>query len=125
MQHTEKELNAAENFATSVKSLDKVFNAPLDHEDIRLAHLAGQTYAKSTQWIRVDSGELPEKEEINNNLSIDVLIFFNGVVDNGMIERAYLQYDTMQWFVCAYNETICSDDYEVTHWQPLPTPPTE
>ena len=62
------------------------------------------------QWIPVDK-ELPEKEEDNPSLSVNVI-----VTDGSSVFESYYSFNTHIWAGTEIYGTI-------THWMPMPMPP--
>lgn len=121
MQHTEKELKAAREYAapfydTLVKHTPGVDLAVEYERNLRNAHLAGQTYAKENAWIRVDSGELPPGSDKEPAISIPVVVSHNG--------RTYIA----RWGLgtkCFYDGNTYIYPNETTQWTYCPAPPKD
>ena len=68
---------------------------------------AGWRAAGNSRWIPVDK-ELPEKEEDNPSLSVNVI-----VTDGSSSFESYYNFNLKMW----------KWGVNVTHWMPMPTPP--
>ena len=68
-----------------------------------------------SEWIRVSEG-MPPRHEEDAERTVDVLAW---TADHNMLAAQYI-YDDAEWYDM-YGETISG----VTHWLPLPSPPTK
>lgn len=84
----------------------------LDFAEAYAAHV------EATQWISVDE-RLPEYE--TEHCSIDVQVCVLGSV---LKEAAYFASRNGDWHFCRTSEILKLAD-KVTHWRPLPQPPTQ
>lgn len=88
------------------------------------AYLAG--YNEAAKWIEVTPETMPQPNK-------RVFAIVKGWQEVQIFERCWIDGDVIEnsgfvWCNCychLYDDPQFDDDYEVTHWMPLPTPPKQ
>ena len=78
-----------------------------------------------TELIEANDGWVSVDERLPNNYG-EVLVCFSSTTKAGKINGMSCAYRTsnLGWLDAGCHENVESDGFVVTHWQPLPAPPT-
>lgn len=71
-----------------------------------------------SEWISVAESLPTQRDHRDETCSIDYLI----VDDQGAVDIGFYAIDSGIWF---YRDGDPVEDYDITHWMPLPSPPAQ